>query len=580
MNDNLGNVTLSAVDQFRSARLHAKIEQVKAALTGKSADLLSYEEVREKVRARETNRRELKEIPLDAIVGSVGRYKDFTRHFFPLVEKDEQRWAHVQEFMVGLEGLPPIEVFQLGEVYFVRDGNHRVSVARELEVTHIEAYVTEVETPVALEPDIQPDDLISKERYAQFLERTRLDEAFPDLDLSMSVAGNYRVLEQQIGVHQLWVKGNKGEDISFTEAAARWYRWIYWPVIEIIRKRGLMRDFQGRTETDLYVWIDKHRLELAEELGWSVDAEQAIRDLSDKQATDPKHVVQKLGQKLRDIVTPSALEAGPTIGEWHQSWLDTYHEERLFSHILVAIDGQEAGWNALQQALRVARRENGKIFGLHVYDDPQQENSPVLQGIAAEFEEHCRQAGLPGEISFTTGPVTGTISYRARWADLVVVSLSHPPGPGPVDRLSSQFAQLLRRSPRPILAVPRVDAGLQRLLLAYDGSPKANEALFVARYMVEKWEASLMVVTVKEAKGGGKKTSMRACRYLEEHDIQADYLVRKGDPATIIVQTARDIDCNLIIMGGYGGNPVSEIVSGSVVDDILRTRNRPVLICR
>ncbi len=242
--------------------------------------------------------------------------------------------------------------------------------------------------------------------------------------------------------------------------------------------------------------------------------------------------------------------------------------------------GQEAGWNTLQQALRVARRKNGKIFGLHVVDDPQQKNSPVHQGIAAEFEKRCRQAGLPGEISFTTGQTTGTISYRARWADLVVVSLSHPPGPGPVDRLNSQFAQLLRRCPRPLLAVPWVDAGLQRLLLGYDGSPKANEALFVARYMVEKWEASLLVVTVKEATGGGKKTSMRARRYLEEHDIQADYLVKKGDPATIILQTAREIESDLILMGGYGSNSLSEIVSGSVVDEVLRTRNRPVLICR
>ncbi|UCC53464.1 MAG: universal stress protein, partial [Anaerolineaceae bacterium] len=274
------------------------------------------------------------------------------------------------------------------------------------------------------------------------------------------------------------------------------------------------------------------------------------------------------------------LEAGPTVGEWRESWQAAFSNEKLFSHILVAIDGQDTGWHALQEATRVAKREKGTILGLHVVDTVKAVNSEMAQAIAAEFKRRCQEVGVLGEIAITTGPVTGTICYRARWADLVVVSLSHPPGPGPVDRLNSQFAQLLRRSPRPILAVPRVDAGLQRLLLAYDGSPKANEALFVARYMVEKWEASFMVVTVKEAKGGGKKTSMRARRYLEEHDIQADYLVKKGDPSTIIVQTARDIDCDLIIMGGYGSNPVSEIVSGSVVDDILRSRNRPVLICR
>ena len=123
MNDNSSELTLSAVDQFRSARLHAKVEQIKAALTGKSADLLSYEEVRAKVKARETNRRELKEIPLDAIVGSVGRYRDFTRRFLPLVEKDEQRWARVLRLTGSLEGLPPIEVYQLGEAFFIGPSN-------------------------------------------------------------------------------------------------------------------------------------------------------------------------------------------------------------------------------------------------------------------------------------------------------------------------------------------------------------------------------------------------------------------------------------------------------------------------
>ncbi|MCP4419748.1 MAG: universal stress protein, partial [Chloroflexi bacterium] len=202
MSNNDKGVGLAAVEQFRSARLHAKLEQIRAVLTGKSADLLSYEEVRKKIHAKETNKRELKDIPLNAIVGSVGRYKDFTRRFFPLVEGDQYRWARVRTLTESMEGLPPIEVYQIGEVYFVRDGNHRVSVARELELTHLEAYVTQVETPVPLTPNVQPDDLINKERYSLFLARTHLDRRYPELDFSMSVAGNYRVLEQQIKVHQ------------------------------------------------------------------------------------------------------------------------------------------------------------------------------------------------------------------------------------------------------------------------------------------------------------------------------------------------------------------------------------------
>ncbi len=575
-----GKVQLTAVEQFRSARLHAKIDQIKAVLTGKSADLLSYEEVREKVRAIETNKRELKEIPLDAIVGSVGRYKDFTRHFFPLVEEDEHRWARVYMLTGDMEGLPPIETYQIGDVYFVRDGNHRVSVARDLEASHIEAHVTQVETPVPLEPDLQPGDLIIKERYARFLERTQLNKVYPNLDLSMSVAGNYRVLEQQIAVHQHWVNEHKGENITFSEAAIRWYKHIYWPVVQIIREHGILRDFPTRTETDLYVWIDKHRHELAKELGWSVSAEAAVLDLANRQIQNPVKSMQRLGQKLRNTITPAALEAGPLVGEWRESWLSTYRANRLFTHILVAIDGKEAGWQALQQGLRVAQQEEGKIFGLHVSKTSKKKSDQKLRQMQNEFNRRCEAEHIAGEFTTAMGSTTDTICHRARWADLVVVSLSHPPGPTPVDRLNSQFAQLLRRCPRPVLAVPRVSAGLQQLLLAYDGSPKANEGLFVARYMVEQWDASLLVVTVKEKNGGGKKTAARARTYLEEHKVQGEFLIAKGKPSHIILQTARDISCDLIIMGGYGSNPLSEIVTGSVVDEVLRTRNRPVLICR
>ncbi len=165
-----------AVQDFREARRQAVREQLMAHLTGKAADLLSYDEVREKLKARGSKPLGLKDIPLDAIVGSVGRYADFTRSFLPKVDSDRERWARVQVANADLTGLPPIEAYQIGEAYFVRDGNHRVSVARQLGAPTIQAYVTEIETRVPLTADVQPDDLILKAEYADFLEKTRLDE--------------------------------------------------------------------------------------------------------------------------------------------------------------------------------------------------------------------------------------------------------------------------------------------------------------------------------------------------------------------------------------------------------------------
>ncbi len=579
MSESSHELRQTAVQNFRAARLRAEIERVKASLSGKSADLLSYEQVRQKIKAIETSQRELRDIPLDAIVGSVGRYKDFTRHFLPLVDKDEQRWATVFTITDGMEGLPPIEVFQVGEVYFVRDGNHRVSVARELNATHIEAYVTQVETNIPLSPDLAPDDLIIKERYAQFLAKTKLDTTYPDLDLTMSAAGNYRELEQQIAVHQHWLNEKKERTLAFPEAAADWYEKVYLPVVHMIWQRGMLRDFPDRTVTDLYVWIYKHRLRLAERLGWQAESETAVNDLISSYSRRPERVLSRIGEKLKDVMTPDALEDGPPPGAWRESWHKSQREDRLFNHILVAVNGNEDGWRALEQAIHLSQKEQSHLYGLHVVASATDIESAAALAVKEEFERACQETAVPGELSIESGSVMRTITSRARWSDLVVVSLAHPPGDQPVKRLSSGFSQLLRRSPRPVLAVPHTSANLERLLLAYDGSRKAEEALFVAAYLAGQWQADLVVVTVL-GKQIDAETAVQARSYLESQNIQAAYVSEAGNPAEIILQTAKNKDSGLIIMGGYSHKPVMEIMMGSVVDEVLRTRKRPVLICR
>ena len=122
----------TAIQDFQSARQRASVQEILARFTGKSTQLLSYEDVAEKLKLRIRTERGIQHIPLDSIVGSVGRYTDFTRTFLPRRAGDQERWAGVRAaFLERGEGLPPIEVYKVGEVYFVIDGNHRVSVARQ-----------------------------------------------------------------------------------------------------------------------------------------------------------------------------------------------------------------------------------------------------------------------------------------------------------------------------------------------------------------------------------------------------------------------------------------------------------------
>src|SRR5690349_19365704 len=120
-----------AVQDFQSAHLRGKLQGVLARITGKSNELLSYEEIASKLKLQGRSDKGIQSIPVEAIIGSVGRYTDFTRTFLPRRAGDLSRWATVKAATVDPvgEGLQPIEVYKVSEVYFVLDGNHRVSIA-------------------------------------------------------------------------------------------------------------------------------------------------------------------------------------------------------------------------------------------------------------------------------------------------------------------------------------------------------------------------------------------------------------------------------------------------------------------
>lgn len=567
----------SAIDDFRRARRRADMEEILARLTGKSADLLSFEDVRRKLQAHETRTMELRDIPLDAIVGSVGRYYDFTRSFLPRHDSDAERWSRVEMAVTDLRGMPPITVYQVGQAYFVDDGHHRVSVARQLGATTIRAYVTEVHTKVPLCPQDQPDDLILKAEYTEFLAHTHLDELRPEADLSVTVPGQYPLIEEHIRVHQHIVRAEHKREVSYSEAAAHWHDEVYWPVVQVIRERGLLRDFPGRTEADLYVWISEHRAALEQASGWQVHPATAAADLAAQFSPRPKRVITRLGRKVMDAVWPEKFAPGPPPGQWRKERLTA--QDRLFADILVPVNGQKNGWHALEQALDIARREGGRLRGLHVVSEAHKD-SPAARAVQAEFKQRCDAAGIPGELTLDVGRIAHKICERARWTDLVVVNLAHPPGPQPIARLRSGFRSLLHRCSRPVLTVPGRVSPLERALLAYDGSPKADEALFVATYLSGQWGMPLVVVTTIELGRTTADTLARARAYLEEHGVKAQFVKESGPVAAAILQTAERHQSNLIIMGGYGFRPEMQVVLGSSVDQVLRQGQQPVLICR
>ncbi len=572
----------SAIQDYWDARQKASLRELMARLTGTSSELLSFEEVRQKLKAQVGARRVIQEIPLDSIVGSVNRYEDFTRDFLPRANVDADRWARVKLTSYSLEGPPPIEVYQIGQVYFVSDGNHRVSVARQLGASHIQAYVTEVNSRVPIAPQDRPDDIILKAEYVDFLDHTLLDTQRPQADIRTTVPGKYAELETHIDVHRYYMGLEQQREIAYSEAAAHWYDTVYTPVVEIIRERGLLRDFPGRTEADLYLWLAEHRAALEEELSRQVTPEQAASDLAAKRSPRPGRVAARLGARMLGKVSPGSLEESSSHLELQDKESPGWQPDHLFGEVLVPLNGQEDGWVALEQALVVARREPARLQGLYIASDEAQAHSPEAQAIQEAFARRCQEAGLEGEnrLEIDTGDVARKISEYARSKDLVVVNLTYPPESGAKALLEPGFRTLVQRCPTPILAAPKHARDLQRALLAYDGSPKAQEALFIAAYLGGRWHIPLQIISVVESGRVAPDTLSAARQYMERHGVEATYTLVEGCVAEEILRAADEFDADLLLMGSYGRSPLLQAVLGSAVDEVLRQAQRPLLLCR
>ncbi len=543
----------SALEDFRSARQRAALEEILARLRGRSNELLSYEEVARKLRLGARADRGVQQIPVAAIVGSVGRYTDFTRSFLPRETTDERRWASVKA-AAQETGMPPIEVYKVGEVYFVLDGNHRVSIARQEGMETIDAHVIEVRTPVPLTPDVQPDDLIIKAEYAEFLEQTRAADLLPGVDLSLTAPGQYARLKEHIDVHRYFMGLDLQRDVSAEEALLDWYETVYRPIVEAIRAHGLLRWFPGRTETDLYLWVSDHRYELQEQLGWPVSPAAAVADLAAREKHRP----------------------GSEPGAWRQAKTVERYTDRLFADVLVPLNGSEAGWRALEQAVGVAGREGAAVHGLHIV----RRGAPpdAAEAIRARFEQTCAAAGLRSTFLSEEGRVAERIAERALLTDLIVLGVEHPPEGG-LTALGSGLRTILQRINRPLLAVLEQASPLDRALLAYDGSVEAREALFVAAYLAERWKTSLTVTAVTGRKRVPASALDYARAYLEIHEIQAEFLYLKGT-IDILHAVMHERGLNLLLMGGYGMSFLERWLAGSAVDVMLRMQHWPILICR
>jgi hypothetical protein len=275
---------------FDDARRQAVIATIIDIVRGRSHEMLPFEEVRARLNVRAQRYLGLQTVPLAKIIGSEGRYGAFDRRFLPLTAALKARWVNISQAMQRDVPLPPIDLYKIGDIYFVRDGNHRVSVARQRGQIDIDAFVTELVVDVPLTSDLSAEDLVQKEEYSDFLEWTGLHDLRPDERIEFSEPGGYLELIRHINAHRYYMGLDRKTEIDREEAVADWYDTVYMPLIQVIRREKALDYFPGRTEADLYRWVMEHRWYMRERLGKDPGPDEAVeeyveryghRDLSD-----------------------------------------------------------------------------------------------------------------------------------------------------------------------------------------------------------------------------------------------------------------------------------------------------------
>lgn len=264
--------------RFDAARFAALMSDWILPLLGRPTELLPFDEVRERLELASFVDRGVIEVPVDRIVGTLERERDFSRAFLPRGEDLRERWEGVRRLAEGPRGFPPIELYQVGEIYFVVDGHHRVSVARSFGNRAIEARVREFRTPVPVGPDVDLAQLLLERERVDFLAATGLVPASP-ADLRATEPGAHARLLDHVSVHHCFLGLEQEREVTWGEAVASWRYTVYEPMVRAIRESGVLEEFPGATETDLYLFVMDHLYHLRQRFGPGVSAESAVEEI-------------------------------------------------------------------------------------------------------------------------------------------------------------------------------------------------------------------------------------------------------------------------------------------------------------
>jgi hypothetical protein len=287
-----------AQDDFNRVRRRRALARLAARMRREPGDvnvILPFEEVVAALGRRGERPLGLQTIELGSIVGTVDRGREFDRQFRPTSSRVRTRWERVALAQRTGKGMPPIDVYRIGELHFVRDGHHRVSVARARGDKVIEANVTEVLTQIGAEREIRLRDLPLKSHQRLFLERVPLAPK-PRARIQLKDEWRYAALAESVEAWGFRVIQDSREPLDRAEIAARWFAEEYEPVVQLLREADLIG---SATETEAYMRVAHLRYLVLRTHEWTDEVIERIRGEIEQPSWDEDTMVRRLRKELR-----------------------------------------------------------------------------------------------------------------------------------------------------------------------------------------------------------------------------------------------------------------------------------------
>lgn len=268
----------TANEDFSRARAKEFRQRILNILRPSHNNLLKLDEVKALVKPDAETHHGLQVVPIYKIIGSEGRFRDFNKVFLPKKQYLRSRWTSLDEAYLKHTILPPIHLYEIGGMYFVRDGNHRISVARQLGQQEIDAIVISLHTDLKLDAHTTiarlRTQVIALEKEA-FYNASGFNHVFPRYDLQVTNIGRYQVIRKHLNDHMQYMKKvQQNEEIPYRAVMLDWFQTVFFQITAILRDEHLLVLFSKKTEADVALWIIEHRSLL-------MDAEQKELSFSD-----------------------------------------------------------------------------------------------------------------------------------------------------------------------------------------------------------------------------------------------------------------------------------------------------------